>query len=225
MTRTPLIFSLLCILIASAMSLYTWMNLPDLTEYPIHWNAQGVADGFGSRKLVGLNLLIFPFTTALMAALFYAMPKIEPLRQNLEDSRRAYNTVWMLCLGFLVLVGALIAFAYTSPEGAKLGASPRVVVIGMSLLFIGIGNVLGKVRQNFMLGIRTPWTLSSELSWEKTHRLGARAFVASGLISIVAALATPRYAFFVMITSMIAVVGFVFVYSYIVWKGDPNKRK
>ena len=103
--------------------------------------------------MVGLNLLIFPLMTIFMTGLFYALPKIEPLRQNLEDSRRAYHTVWMLTVGFMVLVGALIAIAYTSPDGAMIGASPRIVVISISLLFIGVGNVLSKVRQNFMLSL------------------------------------------------------------------------
>ena len=225
MTRTPVIFSLFCILISAAFSAYAWINLPDLAEYPIHWNAQGQADGFGSRTMVGLNLLIFPLMTIFMAGLFYALPKIEPLRQNLEDSRRAYHTVWMLTVGFMVLVGALIAFAYTSPDGAMIGSSPRIVVASISLLFIGIGNVLSKVRQNFMLGIRTPWTLSSELSWEKTHRLGARAFVLAGLVSIISALLMPQIAFVVMTVSIIAVVLFSLIYSYVIWKSDPDKRR
>jgi len=159
-----------------------------------------------------------------MTALFYLMPKIEPLRQNLEDSRRAYHTVWMLTLGFLVIVGAFIAWAYMSPDEAKMRTSPRVVVIGISLLFIGVGNVMGKVRQNFMFGIRTPWTLSSELSWEKTHRLGARGFVAAGFASGLTAIILPRQAFLIMMLSVLAVVLFSLVYSYRVWKSDPNKR-
>jgi len=224
MTHKPLTFSLLCIFIASAISAYAWFNLPDLEQYPVHWNAQGEPDGFGSRKVVGINLVMFPMMSVLMTALFYLMPKIEPLRQNLEDSRRAYHTVWMLTLGFLIIVGAFIAWAYMSPDEAKMRTSPRVVVIGISLLFIGVGNVMGKVRQNFMFGIRTPWTLSSELSWEKTHRLGARGFVAAGFASGLTAIILPRQAFLIMMLSVLAVVLFSLVYSYRVWKSDPNKR-
>ncbi|MGB0906516.1 MAG: SdpI family protein [Maricaulaceae bacterium] len=225
MNRKPLFFSIICILITCAISAYAWHGLPVMDQYPVHWDAQGKPNGFSSRNGVLFNLILFPAVSVFMTTVFYLMPKIEPLQKNLEESRSAYNTVWVLCMLLMTGVGGLIAYAYIGGEkGAELGASPRVVVIGMSLLFIGIGNVLGKVRQNFMLGIRTPWTLSSELSWEKTHRLGGRGFVLGGLLSIAVAVIAPQYAFgfFTAFVLLIAVVSFL--YSYIIWKSDPNKR-
>ena len=90
MKLNPLIFSLLCIIALTGLSLSIWLNLPELEHYPIHWNAAGEADSFGSRKAVLFNLMIMPVTLIFNLGLFYILPKIEPLRQNLEDSRTAY---------------------------------------------------------------------------------------------------------------------------------------
>ena len=84
---------------------------------------------------------------------------------------------------------------------------------------------MGKVRQNYMFGIRTPWTLASELSWEKTHRLGGRAFVLGGIILILFVLASPKLGMTAMVISIHVVILFIFVYSYRVWKSDPDKRR
>lgn len=219
-----LIFSLFCTAIVCLLSLYVWFNLPELDRYPVHWNSQGVADGFADKKSVGLMLLILPGQMIFQTALFHFLPKIEPLRKNLLDSKKAYNTVWGLLSAFMTGVSALIAYAYMSENGAALGASPALVVSALSVLFIGIGNVLGKVRQNFMFGIRTPWTLSSELSWEKTHRLGARLFVAGGVVSLLAALLISSRAFAIFTVTILAITAYLIFYSFVVWKADPDKR-
>jgi len=95
---------------------------------------------------------------------------------------------------------------------------------GLSVLLIFIGNVLGKVRQNFMLGIRTPWTLSSEMSWEKTHRMGGRLFVLSGILGILLTIFLPKVAFPFILVAIFGIVLFSITYSYLIWKDDPNKR-
>lgn len=225
MFRTPLIISATCILISLAISLYVWMNLPVMDHYPIHWNAKGEADGFGSKAAVAVTLLIFPLTTLFMTALFWALPKIEPLRNNLLASHKAYNATWIATMLFMVGLSILIALSYLTDNGAALAASPQIMVISMAILFIVIGNYLGKVRQNFMFGIRTPWTLTSEASWEKTHRLGAWGFVLTGLISIVAALVAPHIAIWIFTAVMMVMVLFLCVYSYVIWKNDPHKRQ
>jgi uncharacterized membrane protein len=88
-----------------------------------------------------------------------------------------------------------------------------------------IGNFLGKTRSNWFMGIRTPWTMSSELSWTKTHRLGGRLFLAAGLLSIVLGLVTNAQVVFFALLPSIAVAAVVpIVYSYFVWRDDPERR-
>ena len=101
----------------------------------------------------------------------------------------------------------------------------RVVLIGIGALFIVIGNYLPKVRPNYLMGIRTPWTLTSDLSWQKTHRLGGRLFVLEGLVLIVLGLIAVAAWLGVLIVAGIAIMlVVVFAYSYRVWKADPAKR-
>ena len=92
MIRKPLIFSLICILIVSIISMYVWLNLPDLEKYPTHWNARGEVDAYGSRATVGVMLLTFPMTVAFVTVLLYAIPKIcllytSPSPRDLSTSR------------------------------------------------------------------------------------------------------------------------------------------
>lgn len=224
MTRKPLLFSLLCTILTIAVSAYAWLNLPVLESYPLHWNAAGEADGFGSRQDVFILLAIFPLVALGITILFAFLPRIEPLRGNLEESMKPYGLVWMLCMALILFVATMIAMTYTTEQGGQIVSSPRLMVTALSLFFIGVGNVLGKVRQNFMFGIRTPWTLSSELSWEKTHRIGARLFVATGVVGLITALALPIFAFPVFIASLLLSVTACLVISYREWQRDPNKR-
>lgn len=224
MYRKPLIFSFICIVMICIISLYTWINLPDAEQFPIHWGPDGQADRFGTKRDVAINLGIFPGMAVFLTTLFWFLPRIEPLRDNLEASHKAYNIVWMLMMLFSVGLSALIALSYLTPDGPSLAASPRTIVISMSVLFIGIGNYLGKVRQNFMFGIRTPWTLTSERSWERTHHLGGRLFVLAGLGSVVCALLRPTYALGFFTVAILALVSVLVIYSFIIWKADPDKR-
>lgn len=224
MSRKPLIFSLLCILSLVGFSLITWLNLPELERYPIHWNARGEADGFASRNAVFWVLMIIPITQIFITMLLWFIPNIEPLRQNFEQSRSAYNVIWIVTIAFVTAAGFMIVLMYHNEGRVATEAPLKWMAGGLSVLFIFIGNVLGKVRQNFMLGIRTPWTLSSELSWEKTHRISGRLFVLAGILGILSTIFFPEVAFPFIIAAILGIVLFSLIYSYLVWKDDSNKR-
>ncbi|HEX4052088.1 MAG TPA: SdpI family protein [Steroidobacteraceae bacterium] len=96
----------------------------------------------------------------------------------------------------------------------------RLQVAMLGALFIVLGNVLGKIRPNYFLGIRTPWTLADEHVWEQTHRFGGWAFVAGGTVMLVAAFAAPQAtaATTLMLPVILAVVLGVTLKSYLLWK-------
>jgi uncharacterized membrane protein len=97
--------------------------------------------------------------------------------------------------------------------------------ITVGALFVVIGNYLGKTRSNFFFGVRTPWTLSSELSWARTHRLAGRLFVLSGLVIMLTAVVAPGPTTALVISLAIAgVVAIPVAYSYLVWRSDPAKQ-
>ena len=107
-------------------------------------------------------------------------------------------------------------------ENVNLG---MVASIGIGLAFVVMGNYLGKTRSNWFFGIRTPWTLSSDRSWTRTHRLGGVAFVVIGLLVIVTALvAGPSVAIWVLLGGMAASVIGLLAYSYLVWRDDPDRQ-
>lgn len=225
MSRIPIIVSAICILGLTIFSLYIWQTLPEMERYPIHWNAAGEPDGFAGRNGVLGVLMIMPIMLGFTTVILWVVPKIEPLRANFEQSRKAYNIVWVVITLFFTVTGFVIASLYLGEGGFSVNDPLRWMAGGLSLLFAGIGNVMGKVRQNFMFGIRTPWTLSSELSWEKTHRIGGRLFVIAGLIGLGLTVLVPVAAFPFINIAILGIIGFVFVYSYRIWQGDPNKRK
>ena len=102
---------------------------------------------------------------------------------------------------------------------------PQLVSGGVSILLIAIGNMLGKARPNWFFGIRTPWTLSSDLAWDKTHRVTGRLMVIGGLVMLAAVVLLPvKFAFLILLIGAIGPAAFGIVYSYIVWKSDPDRE-
>lgn len=201
------------------LSAWAWLQLPADAEVPIHWGADGQVDGYASKTL---GLFLLPLLTAGVAGLFWVIPVIEPRRANIAKSGKAYAAIWV---AVVLMLAAIDVVAVAAAMGADLDMS-LIAFVSTGALFIVIGNYLPKVRPNYMMGIRTPWTLTSDLSWDRTHRVGGRLFVLEGLVFILVGLVRPApEALAVILIGGIAVmVVFVFAYSYRVWKIDPAKR-
>lgn len=214
-----LVFSAVVVGAMLLLAAWAWFQLPPDAQVPIHWGADGQPDGYAS-KTVGLFLL--PLVTAGVAALFAVIPVIEPRRANIEKSGKAYTAFW---IAIVLLMASIDVVTVAAALGAELDMT-LIVLAGTGIVFIVIGNYLPKVRSNYMMGIRTPWTLSSEMSWDKTHRVGGRLFVAEGIAFILVGLLrpVPEVLMAVLIGGIVVMLVFVFVYSYRVWKTDPAKR-
>ena len=208
--------------VVAAMALlsgWAWTQLPAGAQIPIHWGIDGRVDGYASREV---GLLLLPVVAAAVAALFAVIPRFEPRRANLERSGRAYGAIW---ISVMTLLGVIHLLAVGVAMGAELDVT-RLVLIGTGLLFVVIGNYLPTVRPNYLMGIRTPWTLASDLSWVRTHRVGGRLFVLEGLVLIALGLAGARAEMLAaaIVVTIVVELFVVFVYSYRIWKGDPGKR-
>ena len=200
------------------LSAWAWPQIPDGAQVPIHWGIDGTPDGYGP-KWVGL--LGIPILTALVVALLLVIPRFEPRRTNLERSATAYVAVGIAVTLFVTALHVAAVLAALG-EDVNLG---MVASIGIGLAFVVMGNYLGKTRSNWFFGIRTPWTLSSDLSWTRTHRLGGIAFVVVGLLVIVTALvAGPSVAIWVLLGGMAASIVGLLPYSYLVWRSDPDRQ-
>ncbi|MEM7531039.1 MAG: SdpI family protein [Chloroflexota bacterium] len=212
--RNNLLMSGLIVLIMFAIGGYVWIQIPAGAEVCTHWNAAGICDDYGSKFV---SILLMPIIVAGVAALLAWVPRFDPRAAHLAQSGKAYTAVWVgILLFFLAVYVTLMlnVLGYADNVGA-------MIPLLIGLLFMVIGNYLGKVRSNFIMGIRTPWTLSSELSWNKTHRLGGRLFVLLGLVFVISGFVFPGGAWiYVLVSSVLLVVGFLMAYSYVVWKGE-----
>jgi uncharacterized membrane protein len=98
----------------------------------------------------------------------------------------------------------------------------RVLPVGIGVLFIVIGNLLPRARPNWFVGIRTPWTLSSDRVWEKTHRFGGQVFVGGGILMLLSGLVLAQWAHVAVFIIIALCAASVLVYSYVEWKREQN---
>lgn len=217
--RHGIMFSVAVIGAMLLASAWAWGQLPPEARVPVHWGVSGEPDGYGSKAEA---LLAAPLIAALLTALLALLPRIEPRRAHLEQSLDAYVAVW----GALVLALAAIHAAIV---GTALGSAvnvPAVIAGAVGVLFLVLGRVLGNVRSNFFFGVRTPWTLSSERSWEKTHRLAGRLFLVLGaLVLLLALFGNSPLLFAALIGGALTAAVALLVYSWHVWRTDPDRQQ
>lgn len=226
MIRAGLIASAITIPLMAGITLWTGGHLP-AENIPVHWNAEGLPDRFADRDEALLLLWLLPGIAVLNTLIFSLLPHLEPMRDNLFKSRKAYNAVWITTMVLFLGIHAGICYMTVQANGgdAEPNEFVRFVIAGTGALFMIMGNYLPKTRQNWFLGIRTPWTLSSEYTWEKTHRLAGRLFFVAGFVSIIGAfiLNGPSLAFMVagagVSSALISV-----AYSFLVYRKAPDKR-
>jgi uncharacterized membrane protein len=188
-------------------------SLPD--QIPSHWNAAGEVDGY-LPKFWGLFL--FPFILSGLVLLFLVIPRIDPLRANILQFLPYYEWfVVIFALFLLSLQATTILWAY-----GILVPINTVMSLGIGILFFYIGILLGHARRNWFIGIRTPWTLSSNTVWKKTHRLGSVLFMVAGLIALLGTL-FPAYAIWLILVPVLALTGITVVYSYLLY--EEMRRK
>lgn len=192
-----------------------WGSVPD--QIPVHWNAAGEVDGYGGKFL---GLLLLPLMTAALYPLLKYLPRIDPASRNYETFAGTYLLVRVLLTVYLAFIYVILNLAIGHEETFPVG---ELIVAAVGVLFIILGSVMGKFRPNWFAGIRTPWTLTSKKSWVQTHRLGGRVFIAAGVATMIGALIGGEWAFYAMFIVLIPGLIFLFVYSYRVWRDDPDK--
>lgn len=209
-TKTSLIISFILIAIAAIVGLVLWNQLPD--PMPSHWNAAGQVDGYMSRFW---GVWLMPLMTLGITLLLAAIPAIDPLRANIAQFRSLYNA---FIVGFVVYMLYVYGLTLAASLGWQFNMS-TMMLPAMGLLFIGISFLMKNAKRNFFIGIRTPWTLSSDSVWEKTHRLGAKMFLGSGVVVLVSAFLGENGIWLMMAALLVA--AFVpIVYSYILWRQE-----
>ncbi|MEM7613106.1 MAG: SdpI family protein [Pseudomonadota bacterium] len=174
--KTANTISLSLIALAGIASALAYPGMADTV--PTHWNASGQADGFSS-KLTGV--LIGPLSALGICVLMWVIPLISPKGFRTEGFASIINIFQVALVVFMLGIGGIIILAGYGHDASV----EKVVPMAVGALFIVLGNYMAKIRKNFFVGIRTPWTLASDEVWAKTHRLGGYSFVIGGVIMVV----------------------------------------
>jgi uncharacterized membrane protein len=198
------------VMVAFVITIYFYPQMPE--KMAMHWNAKGQVDGYTNKNS---GIFLMPFMMAGIAILLYFIPCLDPRRRNIERFRPYYE-------GFIVVLSVfLLAVQYQVilwNLGIKL--SPNIFMpVAVGLLFFYIGFLCEKAKSNWFIGIRTPWTLSSDRVWEKTHRLGGILFKITGIIAITG-IFFQKYAFLFVIVSAFALTAITIIYSFVIYKQE-----
>ncbi|MDQ7841100.1 MAG: SdpI family protein [bacterium] len=194
----------------------TWGAAPE--RLPVHWDIKGTPDRFGGKAE---GLLAIPATAVGIYVLMLVLPRFDPRRRHYELFAGVYNLIRTLLVAFLfALYLVVVLWARGIPVRVE-----KITPLLVGALLIVLGSYMGKLRSTWFVGIRTPWTLSSEESWNKTHRLGGKVFILGGAASILVGLLRSEYAVWAMIALLAGGMLALTVFSYIWWKHDPNRQE
>ncbi len=204
MTKNIQILIVGLILVSFLLGGYLHPYMPE--RMASHWDASGNVDGYMS-KFWGLFLM--PGISTVLFLVFMLIPKIDPLRENIEKFRGHFNVFILLLFGFLF-------YLYTLTILWNLGYRFNIIQLtapAFGLIIYYAGVMMENAKQNWFIGVRTPWTLSSESVWDKTNRLAGKLFKGAGVL---AALGTvfPEYAILLILVPVILAAIYPIIYSY-----------
>lgn len=204
-----LIITSLITLIPIVIGLILWDKLPD--QVPMHWNAQGEVDGYGTKFqavfLLPLVLVAFHWICVLGTSL-------DPKKQNINDK------IFTLVLWIIPVISLLCnSMVFATALGHKVSVE-IIMPLFMGALFVIIGNYMPKCKQSYTVGIKLPWTLDNEENWNKTHRLAGFLWVIGGVIIMATAFLGAFWLFFIVLIPMVIV---PFVYSYLLYKKNKTE--
>lgn len=194
---------------------FVWSHLPE--QIPTHWNLAGEPDDY-SHKAFGL--LILPVLNIFTTALLFGIPYIDPRRENFELFANTMRSFRLLFTTFMLVVFSAIVAAGLGYDFAI----ERVICVCLILLFLVLGNMFGKVRSNYFVGIRTPWTLDNPEVWRRTHRMAAVLWVAASIIALPAPMLFDGTALFVIMMVYVGTITFVpLIYSLVTFRKLKGK--
>ena len=209
------IIALALIFASFISSIYFYPRMPG--KMALHWNIQGETDGYAS-KFWGL----FPLPSTLIGVdlLLFTVPRIDPLKESIQKFRGYYDGFIVVFSGFLLwihLYMILWNLGIMFPIGIAL-------LPAYALLLYYLGVLRENARRNWFIGIRTPWTLSSDKVWEKTHKIGGRLFKIAGIATFTGIFFEGYELFFILIP-VISVATYTIAYSYLEYRKEEELYK
>ena len=200
------------VLLSFAIGIWLYPSMPE--PMAGHWDAAGQVDGYLPRFW---GLFLMPVITAGMLLLYLAIPRMDPLKRNLEKFRGHYDLFMLLLAGFLL-------YLYMLTLAWSLGFMFDMVMMlvpAFAMLFYYAGVLVEHSRKNWFIGIRTPWTMSSDRVWGKTHKLGGRLFKVAAVVALLGLLFRD-WAIWIMIVPVMAVAIYTVAYSYFEYRKEAR---
>ncbi|WP_286830668.1 MULTISPECIES: SdpI family protein [Kordiimonas] len=189
------------------------------TQVPVHWNIYGEVDNWAEPAFA---FFLLPGIQVLIMLIFAALPLLEPRKDNITKSRKAIHAIILGTVGVMTVAQSAIvagAFGY-DPIG------PNSVIAAVGVLIAVMGNYMSKLKSNFFIGVRTPWTLSSDTVWRKTHRRAAKLFiVAGGLIFLGSFFVPGPYLAALLLGTILPITFYVIFYSWRLWQHEKAGPK
>jgi uncharacterized membrane protein len=202
------------IVAAFALSIGFYVHLP--ATVPVHWNAEGAINGYASRSF---GAFVMPVVMLALAGVFAALPAVSPKGFGIERKSRAYGGIVFSILLFLFGVHVFMLLAALR----VVHSITAVIPLLLGPMLITLGNYLPKMRRNFFVGIRTPWTLADEDVWYRTHRLGGVLFVICGALLMAIGPFLRARAMEAFILSMVIGAALIAaVYSFVIYRRNGD---
>ena len=197
-----LVLAVIAVSFVIGIALYP--EMPD--QMASHWNAAGEVDGY-MPKFWGLFLM--PLITLGMFLLFITIPRIDPLKANIQKFRGNFDMFILIIIFFMFYIYMLTLFWTMGYRFSMI----QLMSPAFAVLFYYAGILMQNAKRNWFIGIRTPWTLSSTKVWDKTHKLGAKMFKVAAVI-ILAGVVLPNYAIYFILIPILFSAFYLIVYSY-----------
>ena len=213
-TRTTTIIVLLMLVAGIVAGLLLWNRLPD--QMASHWDINDQVNGYMPKTW---GVFLMPLIALGMFLLFLVIPNIDPLKANIARFRETFNLFVALIVAFMLYIYALTLTWNLGYTNFKMSTS---MLPAMGLLFIFVGFMLRKAKRNFFIGIRTPWTLSSDTVWDKTHQLGSILFMVSGVLALIGGIFGGMTAFWFLFVPLIGSTIFLLIYSYFLYQQETR---
>ncbi|MFB6212334.1 MAG: SdpI family protein [Candidatus Magasanikbacteria bacterium] len=207
--KTPHILIILLVIASVITGYILYPVLP--SELASSWNAQGQVSDHIS-KFWGISF--FPFLMLALYLTYLIIPKVDPLSENIKKFRKYYDLFWVFMTSF---IGYLFALTLFWNLGFRFNFA-FFMVPAVAALWFSVSILLNHTKRNWFIGIRTPWTLSNDEVWDKTHELGSKLFKIASIIALSGFL-FPNSVLVVSVIAPAVIIAFVTVaYSYIVYQ-------
>jgi len=198
------------LILTFAIAIIAYPFMPDVMAS--HWGFSGEANGYMPKIWA---LFLVPVISVGLALLFLLIPRIDPLRKNIEKFMDAYEQFIIVILIFLLYI-SLLAILWNLRYRFDI---TQLLSPAFGVLFYACGILISKAKRNWFIGIRTPWTMSSDRVWDKTHAIGGKLFRLAGILAL-GGVIFPGMAWFLMLAPVLLITGYLVVYSYLEFKKE-----